>query len=117
MRPLQENELFVNLTTLGGTIGKIIVHGASTLGDLQPTLVNFVGGSFPAFSASLASNTTAYTEFHDKPFELAKDDDTFTVTIACTTDPSLYAADARAARERRRCGWPMANFEVGVIES
>ena len=113
LRPLQENEFCINLATLGGATGKIVVNEASTLGDMQRILVNFAGSSFPAFSACLASSTTAYTEFHDKPFELAQEDDTFTVTIAFTTDPSFYAADARFMRECRRCGW--SSFEDDAL--
>jgi hypothetical protein len=113
LRPLQENEFCINLATLSGATGRIVVDAARTLGDVQRILVNFAGASFPACSASLASGTTVFTEFHEKPFELAQDEDTFTVTIAFTTDPSFYAADARYMRECRRCGWP--SFEDGAL--
>ena len=82
----------VNFVTLSGDECSFMVEpNTTTLKDLQPILVKWMGASFPKHSCSLLATTKErFIEFIDRPFRNASVGDIFTVVLDETTDTYFY---------------------------
>jgi len=75
----------------GGECIFMVEPKTTTLRDVQPILVKWLGVNFPKNSAVLMNaDGKVFTEFIDQPFQNSDDGDTFTVTVELTTDMFFY---------------------------
>lgn len=84
------------LTLSGGECIFMVEPETTTLRDVQPILVKWLGVNFPKNSAVLMNASgEIFTEFVDRPFQNAGNGDTFTVAVGLTTDMFFHDLERR----------------------
>ena len=92
----------------------MVEPNTTTLKDLQPILVKWMGASFPKHSCNLLATTTErFIEFIDRPFRNASVGDIFTVVLDETTDTYFYDLERK---ERRECKFRKCTLSSGDMK-
>ena len=89
---ITNNGVYVKFVALSGDECSFMIEpNTTTLKDIQPILVKWLGASFPKHSAFLTNaRNEIFMEFIDRPFRHAEVGDRFVVTIGLTTDMFFY---------------------------